>query len=142
MSRKLEKVVKESRAPKELAEAVKTEEKKSKAVSLRIEEELYRAIEAQAKVWNEKPSETVRDILRFYFLPAIYEVEAEKKTLALSEAELTAKRAGEYIKFVYEVVSKVEKVLSFLKSEMLTLNELMQEKLQQVLEEEKKEAET
>ena len=76
----LEKLVRENRAPKELAEAVKTGEKKSRAVSVRMEEPLFRAIEAQAKVWNEKPAETVRAILRFYFLPAVYEAEVKEKT--------------------------------------------------------------
>ena len=141
MSGKLEKVVRENRAPKELAEAVKTGEKKSKAVSVRIEEPLYRAIEAQAKVWNEKPAETIRTILRFYFLPAIFEVEVKEKTSALSQAELTAEKAGEYITFLFEVVEKTGKVLEFLKPELQSLNELMHEKLNEALEEEGKEAE-
>ena len=138
----IEKLVKESRAPKEFAEAMKTEEKKSRAVSLRIEEPLFRAIEAQAKVWNEKPAETIRTILRFYFLPAMFEVELQERTSALSEAELTADRAGEYLTFLFAAVGKIEKSLLFLKEEIKNLNELMQEKLQQALEEEKKEAET
>ena len=71
----IEKLVKESRAPKEFAEAMKTEEKKSRAVSLRIEEPLFRAIEAQAELWNVKPAETIRRVLRFYFLPVALEMQ-------------------------------------------------------------------
>jgi len=137
----IEKLVKENRAPKEFAEAMKTEEKKSRAVSLRMEEPLFRAIEAQAKVWNEKPAETVRAILRFYFLPAIFEVEAKERTSALSKAELTAERVGEYFNFLFITVGKIEKTLLFLKEEMKNLTELMQGKLEEALEEEKKEAE-
>ena len=138
----LEKLVRENRAPKELAEAVKTEEKKSKAVSVRIEEPLFRAIEAQAKVWNEKPAETVRAILRFYFLPAVYEAEAKEKTSALLQAELTAERAGEYLTFLLEVLEKIGKVIEFLKPELKRLRELMNEKLNVGLEEEREEGET
>lgn len=138
----IEKLVKESRAPKEFAEAMKTEEKKSRAVSLRIEEPLFRAIEAQAKVWNEKPAETVRAILRFYFLPAVYEAEVKEKTSALLKAELTAERTGEYLNFLLEVLEKIGKVIEFLKPELKRLRELMNEKLNVGLEEEREEGET
>ena len=137
----IEKLVKESRAPKEFAEAMKTEEKKSRAVSLRIEEPLFRAIEAQAKVWNEKPAETIRTILRFYFLPAIFEVELQERTSALSKVELTGERVSEFYSFVFSAMEKIEKCLLFLKEEMKNLNEFMQQGLEEVMEEEKKEAE-
>jgi hypothetical protein len=138
----LEKLVRENRAPKELAEAVKTGEKKSRAVSVRMEEPLFRAIEAQAKVWNEKPAETVRAILRFYFLPAVYEAEVKEKTSALLKAELTAERTGEYLNFLLEVLEKIGKVIEFLKPELKRLRELMNEKLNVGLEEEREEGET
>jgi hypothetical protein len=137
----LEKLVRENRAPKELAEAVKTGEKKSRAVSVRMEEPLFRAIEAQAKVWNEKPAETVRAILRFYFLPAVYEAEVKEKTSALLKAELTAERTGEYLNFLLEVLEKIGKVIEFLKPELKRLRELMNEKLNVGLEEEREGAE-
>ena len=142
MSTELEKLVRENRAPKELAEAVKTGEKKSRAVSVRMEEPLFRAIEAQAKVWNEKPAETVRAILRFYFLPAVYEAEVKEKTSALLKAELTAERTGEYLNFLLEVLEKIGKVIEFLKPELKRLRELMNEKLNVGLEEEREEGET
>ena len=138
----LEKLVRENRAPKELAEAVKTGEKKSRAVSVRMEEPLFRAIEAQAKVWNEKPAETVRAILRFYFLPAVYEAEVKEKTSALLKAELTAERTGEYLNFLLEVLEKIGKVIEFLKPELKRLRELTNEKLNVGLEEEREEGET
>ena len=138
----LEKLVRENRAPKELAEAVKTGEKKSRAVSVRMEEPLFRAIEAQAKVWNEKPAETVRAILRFYFLPAEYEAEVKEKISALLKAELTAERTGEYLNFLLEVLEKIGKVIEFLKPELKRLRELMNEKLNVGLEEEREEGET
>jgi len=137
----IEKLVKESRAPKEFAEAMKTEEKKSRAVSLRIEEPLFRAIEAQAKVWNEKPAETIRTILRFYFLPAIFEVELQERTSALSKVELTGERVSEFYSFVFSAMEKIEKSLLFLKEEMKNLNEFMLQGLEEAMEEEKKEAE-
>jgi len=142
MTTELEKLVRENRAPKELAEAVKTGEKKSRAVSVRMEEPLFRAIEAQAKVWNEKPAETVRAILRFYFLPAVYEAEVKEKTSALLKAELTAERTGEYLNFLLEVLEKIGKVIEFLKPELKRLRELMNEKLNVGLEEEREEGET
>jgi hypothetical protein len=107
-----------------------------------MEEPLFRAIEAQAKVWNEKPAETVRAILRFYFLPAVYEAEVKEKTSALLKAELTAERTGEYLNFLLEVLEKIGKVIEFLKPELKRLRELMNEKLNVGLEEEREEGET
>lgn len=47
---------------------------KDSQVSVRIENGLYQALEAQTKVWGFKNvSQTVRAILTFYFLPVMYE---------------------------------------------------------------------
>lgn len=47
---------------------------KDSQVSVRIENGLYQALEAQTRVWGFKNvSQTVRAILTFYFLPAMYE---------------------------------------------------------------------
>lgn len=47
---------------------------KDSQVSVRMENGLYQALEAQTKVWGFKNvSQTVRAILTFYFLPAMYE---------------------------------------------------------------------
>ena len=48
---------------------------KSKVLSVRIEENLLKLIEAQAKEWNQSISQTSRNILSFYFLAQLYEEE-------------------------------------------------------------------
>jgi len=138
----IEKLVKESRAPKEFAEAMKTEEKKSRAVSLRIEEPLFRAIEAQAKVWNEKPAETIRTILRFYFLPAALEMQLRGESEKFWKGELTPEAAGEYMVFTLEAVEKLRSSAMFLSREASRLREAMEGKLSEALEEEREGSET
>lgn len=138
----IEKLVKESRAPKEFAEAMKTEEKKSRAVSLRIEEPLFRAIEAQAKVWNEKPAETMRRVLRFYFLPVALEMELRGESEKFWKGELTPEALREYMVFTLEATGKLSSSALFLKSEASKLSEALEGKLSEALEEEKKGAET
>ena len=138
----LEKLVRENRAPKELAEAVKTGEKKSRAVSVRMEEPLFRAIEAQAKVWNEKPAETVRAILRFYFLPAALEMQLRGESEKFWKGELTPEAAGEYMVFTLEAVEKLRSSAMFLSREASRLREAMEGKLSEALEEEREGSET
>ena len=130
----LEKLVRENRAPKELAEAVKTEEKKSKAVSVRIEEPLFRAIEAQAKVWNVKPAETIRRVLRFYFLPVALEMELRGKSEKFWKGELTPEAVREYLIFTLEAVEKLRSSAMFLSREALRLREAMEGKLSEAVE--------
>ena len=138
----IEKLVKESRAPKELAEAVKTGEKKSRAVSVRMEEPLFRAIEAQAKVWNEKPAETIRRVLRFYFLPVALEMQLRGESEKFWKGELTPEALREYMVFTLEATGKLSSSALFLKGEASRLRELMNEKLNVGLEEEREEGET
>ena len=138
----LEKLVRENRAPKELAEAVKTEEKKSKAVSVRIEEPLFRAIEAQAKVWNEKPAETIRRVLRFYFLPVALEMGLRGKSEKFWKGELTPEAVGEYMVFLLETTEKIRSSALFLSREAVKLSEATEGKLSEALEEEREGAET
>ena len=130
----IEKLVKESRAPKEFAEAMKTEEKKSRAVSLRIEEPLFRAIEAQAKVWNEKPAETIRTILRFYFLPAALEMQLRGESEKFWKGELTPEAVGEYTVFLFEALEKARGSSFFLKNEASRLSEALEGKLSEAVE--------
>ena len=130
----LEKLVRENRAPKELAEAVKTGEKKSRAVSVRMEEPLFRAIEAQAKVWNEKPAETIRRVLRFYFLPAALEMQLRGESEKFWKGELTPEAAGEYMVFTLEAVEKLRSSAMFLSREALRLREAMEGKLSEAVE--------
>ena len=138
----IEKLVKESRAPKEFAEAMKTEEKKSRAVSLRIEEPLFRAIEAQAELWNVKPAETIRRVLRFYFLPVALELELRGESEKFWKGELTPEALREYMIFTLEATGKLSSSALFLKGEASRLRELMNEKLNVGLEEEREEGET
>ena len=137
----LEKLVRENRAPKELAEAVKTGEKKSRAVSVRMEEPLFRAIEAQAKVWNEKPAETVRAILRFYFLPVALEMQLRGESDKFWKGELTPEALREYMIFTLEATGKLSSSALFLKGEASRLSEALEGKLSEALEEEREGAE-
>jgi hypothetical protein len=137
----LEKLVRENRAPKELAEAVKTEEKKSKAVSVRIEEPLFRAIEAQAKVWNEKPAETIRRVLRFYFLPVALEMQLRGESEKFWKGELTPEALREYMVFTLEATGKLSSSALFLKGEASRLSEALEGKLSEALKEEREGAE-
>ena len=138
MSTELEKLVRENRAPKELAEAVKTGEKKSRAVSVRIEEPLFKAIEAQAKLWNFKPAEAMRIILRFYFLPVELEMELRGKSEKFWKGELTPKAVGEYTVFLFEALEKARGSSFFLKNEALKLNDALEGRINEILEEERK----
>ena len=138
----LKKAVLESRAPKELAEAVKTGEKKSRAVSVRMEEPLFRAIEAQAKVWNVKPAEAMRIILWFYFLPAALEMQLRGESEKFWKGELTPEAAGEYMVFTLEAVEKLRSSAMFLSREASRLREAMEGKLSEALEEEREGSET
>ena len=129
--------MKESRAPKELAEAVKTGEKKSRAVSVRMEEPLFRAIEAQAEIWNFKPAEAMRIILRFYFLPVELEMELRGKSEKFWKGELTPEAVGEYTVFLFEALEKARGSSFFLKNEALKLNETLEDRINEVLEEDR-----
>ena len=137
----IEKLVKESRAPKELAEAVKTGEKKSRAVSVRMEEPLFRAIEAQAKVWNEKPAETMRRVLRFYFLPVALEMQLRGESEKFWKGELTPEALREYMVFTLEATGKLSSSALFLKGEASRLSEALEGKLSEALKEEREGAE-
>ena len=130
----LEKLVRENRAPKELAEAVKTGEKKSRAVSVRMEEPLFRAIEAQAELWNVKPAETIRRVLRFYFLPVALEMQLRGESEKFWKGELTPKAVGEYTVFLFEALEKARGSSFFLKNEALRLREAMEGKLSEAVE--------
>jgi predicted DNA binding CopG/RHH family protein len=137
----IEKLVKESRAPKEFAEAMKTEEKKSRAVSLRIEEPLFRAIEAQAELWNVKPAETIRRVLRFYFLPVALEMQLRGESEKFWKGELTPEALREYMVFTLEATGKLSSSALFLKGEASRLSEALEGKLSEALKEEREGAE-
>ena len=137
----IEKLVKESRAPKEFAEAMKTEEKKSRAVSLRIEEPLFRAIEAQAELWNVKPAETIRRVLRFYFLPVALEMQLRGESEKFWKGEFTPEALREYMVFTLEATGKLSSSALFLKGEASRLSEALEGKLSEALKEEREGAE-
>jgi len=137
----LEKLVRENRAPKELAEAVKTGEKKSRAVSVRMEEPLFRAIEAQAKLWNFKPAEAMRIILRFYFLPVELEMQLRGESEKFWKGEFTPEALREYMVFTLEATGKLSSSALFLKGEASRLSEALEGKLSEALKEEREGAE-
>ena len=138
----LKKAVLKSRASAAEAEVMSTELKKSKVITLRVEEPLFRAIEAQAKLWNIKPAEIIRVILRFYFLPVELEMELRGEREKLWKGELTPNHIGEYMVFAFEALEKARSSVKFLGDDLLRLQEAMGGKLNEVLEEEGKVAET
>ncbi len=70
------------------------EERRSKVLSLRVEESLFKALEEQAQEWNLSISEALRKLITFYFLPLALEIEWRK---VLPGAELEKK---EYLELV------------------------------------------
>lgn len=50
------------------------ETKRSKVLSLRVEESLFKALEEQAEEWNLNISEAMRKLITFYFLPLALEL--------------------------------------------------------------------
>ena len=137
----LKKAVLKSRASAAEAEAMSTELKKSKVITLRVEEPLFKAIEAQAELWNVKPAETIRRVLRFYFLPVALELELRGESEKFWKGELTPEALREYMIFTLEATGKLSSSALFLKGEASRLSEALEGKLSEALEEERKGAE-
>jgi len=138
----LKKAVFESRVSAAEAEVMSTELKKSKVITLRVEEPLFKVIEAQAELWNVKPAETIRRVLRFYFLPVALEMQLRGESDKFWKGELTPEALREYMIFTLEATGKLSSSALFLKGEASRLRELMNEKLNVGLEEEREEGET
>lgn len=118
---------------------------KDSQVSVRMEQGLYQALEAQTRVWNFKNvSQTVRAILTFYFLPAVYE--AELKNRSVSEYKkfiLEKQREGysleqaksnyflfqvvEYLEFLEQALVMSTHSLNFMEKTTDKLNDIMRE---------------
>ena len=137
----LKKAVLESRASAAEAEAMSTELKKSKVITLRVEEPLFKAIEAQAELWKVKPAETIRRVLWFYFLPVALELELRGESEKFWKGEFTPEAAGEYMIFTLEAVEKLRSSALFLSREVSRLSEALEGKLSEALEEEREGAE-
>ena len=114
-----------------------TELKKSKVITLRIEEPLFKAIEVQAELWNEKPAETMRKFLRFYFLPVELETELRSRGEKFWKGEFDPEDAGEYMTFLLEALKKIRSSALFLKGEALKLIETLEDRINEVLEEDR-----
>ena len=138
----LKKAVFESRVSAAEAEVMSTELKKSKVITLRVEEPLFKVIEAQAELWNVKPAETIRRVLRFYFLPVALEMQLRGESDKFWKGELTPEALREYMIFTLEATGKLSSSALFLKGEASKLSEALEGKLSEALEEEKKGAET
>ena len=130
----LKKAVFESRVSAAEAEAMSTELKKSKVITLRVEEPLFKAIEAQAELWKVKPAETIRRVLWFYFLPAALEMQLRGESEKFWKGELTPEAAGEYMVFTLEAVEKLRSSALFLKGEASRLSEALEGKLSEAVE--------
>ena len=137
----LEKAVLESRVSAAEAEVMSTELEKSKVITLRVEEPLFKAIEAQAELWNVKPAETIRRVLRFYFLPVALEMQLRGESDKFWKGELTPEALREYMIFTLEATGKLSSSALFLKGEALRLSEALEGKLSEALEEEREGAE-
>ncbi len=137
----LKKAVLKSRASAAEAEAMSTELKKSKVITLRVEEPLFKAIEAQAELWNVKPAETIRRVLRFYFLPVALEMQLRGESEKFWKGELTPEALREYMIFTLEATGKLSSSALFLKGEASRLSEALEGKLSEALEEEREGAE-
>jgi len=137
----LKKAVLKSRASAAEAEAMSTELKKSKVITLRVEEPLFKAIEAQAELWNVKPAETIRRVLRFYFLPVALEMQLRGESEKFWKGELTPEALREYMIFTLEATGKLSSSAVFLKGEASRLSEALEGKLSEALEEEREGAE-
>lgn len=137
----LKKAVLKSRASAAEAEVMSTELKKSKVITLRVEEPLFKAIEAQAELWNVKPAETIRRVLRFYFLPVALEMQLRGESEKFWKGELTPEALREYMVFTLEATGKLSSSALFLKGEASRLSEALEGKLSEALEEEREGAE-
>lgn len=137
----LRKAVLKSRASAAEAEVMSTGLEKSKVITLRVEEPLFKAIEAQAELWNVKPAETIRRVLRFYFLPVALEMQLKDKSEKFWKGELTPETLREYLTFTLEAAGKLSSSALFLKGEASRLSEALEGKLSEALEEERKGAE-
>ncbi len=137
----LKKAVLKSRASAAEAEVMSTELKKSKVITLRVEEPLFKAIEAQAELWNVKPAETIRRVLRFYFLPVALEMQLRGESEKFWKGELTPEALREYMIFTLEATGKLSSSALFLKGEASRLSEALEGKLSEALEEEREGAE-
>lgn len=111
-----------------------TELKKSKVITLRVEEPLFKAIEAQAELWKVKPAETIRRVLWFYFLPAALEMQLRGESEKFWKGELTPEAAGEYMVFTLEALEKARGSSFFLKNEALKLNDALEGRINEILE--------
>ena len=137
----LKKAVLKSRASAAEAEVMSTELKKSKVITLRVEEPLFKAIEAQAEIWNVKPAEAIRRVLRFYFLPVALEMQLRGESEKFWKGELTPEALREYMVFTLEATGKLSSSALFLKGEASRLSEALEGKLSEALEEEREGAE-
>lgn len=137
----LKKAVLKSRASAAEAEVMSTELKKSKVITLRVEEPLFKAIEAQAELWNVKPAEAIRRVLRFYFLPVALEMQLRGESEKFWKGEFTPEALREYMVFTLEATGKLSSSALFLKGEASRLSEALEGKLSEALEEEREGAE-
>ena len=137
----LKKAVFESRVSAAEAEVMSTELKKSKVITLRVEEPLFKVIEAQAELWKVKPAETIRRVLRFYFLPVALEMQLRGESEKFWKGEFTPEAVGEYMVFLLETTEKLSSSALFLKGEASRLSEALEGKLSEALEEEREGAE-
>ena len=122
----LKKAVLKSRASAAEAEVMSTELKKSKVITLRVEEPLFKAIEAQAELWNVKPAETIRRVLRFYFLPVALEMQLRGESEKFWKGEFTPEALSEYMVFTLEATGKLSSSALFLKGEASRLSEALE----------------
>lgn len=90
--------------------------KRSKVVSLRMDESMLQALEFQAQEWNLNISETVRKILNFYFLPIALELEW-KKFHEEQKEEMEFEQLLDVFEFLYDDFKRGSVSLRYLLNE-------------------------
>lgn len=108
------------------------EERRSKVLSLRVEESLFKALEDQAEEWNLNISEALRKLITFYFLPLALE---QKWREVLAGAEIEKKSFLELIKLdlleeLYEDFKKGSLSMKYLINEFQYIKEVEDNKLE------------
>jgi len=140
-----------AKASRQTVRAMLEELDKESQVSVRIDSDLRNALEVQTQAWKYKNiSQTVRTILSFYFLPAVYKLEwkgkdftklmqgKEKYSSDRIRANYFLKSLVEYMALLEQTKQASREVLSFAEGTEKQLNAIIEEmagKMQKAIQE-------
>lgn len=115
---------------------------KEYVLSVRLDSGLGKALEQQTKTWKVKSvSDTVRTILSFYFLPAVYQLEWKEKDFSkllshnkvnspsyeVTRANYFLKALVEYMSFLEQAKQTSNETVAFLTESEKQLNAIIEE---------------